>query len=258
MRVSRTASSLSIEGIVASDERRLAITSALATSAQPPWVTLRIRVAGKHPSDSKAAVAETLRAGEVLGRDDAPPPIEPALRAYFSRIQPAGQEPAKSAAAFSTSVLAQSSEAVRETWALRRLAEDYDPRVLGPQNREAFASMSQDHLAAISSEFHAAARSLEPLFPVGAPGSEGLPTDSASWRDSVLSLFESVSRFESYASYLFGGDASALAGHTPDRPGRLELLSADQGLHALAVSVPEIEARLQAARRMLAAAGQPR
>src|SRR6185312_14217692 len=108
-------------------ERERELQTALAVVSMPAWVTRESRMPSQTPPGSPAVAAEVRVADSGTSST---PPVEDAVLNYL-QVHPeaggssGGGDRAAMAANYSSRVLSYASAAMREAWAMRRLAETY-------------------------------------------------------------------------------------------------------------------------------------
>jgi hypothetical protein len=185
-----------------SPDRERELQTALGTVSMPAWVTRESEDPGRTRVESKAVTAE-VRA--VESGTAAAPAAEDAVRTYL-RTHPdaAGPgDPASMAANYSSRVLSNASAAMREAWALRRLAETYPAEGIPSHSRWLLETMLRDHMRELSGDVGRSADLIAPVFALSktqAPQS----AETGSWQQETERVFKGVEDFERRASALFG------------------------------------------------------
>jgi hypothetical protein len=205
MRVVMERNGLRIAGEPGFPERERELQSALAGVSMPAWVTRESgkpgrKLAGSHTVAAEVRVTES---GTSIAS-----PAEDAVRTYLQTHpeaagSPGGGDRAAMAANYSSRVLSDASAAVREAWALRRLAATYPTEGMPSQSRWPLETMLRDHVRALSVHLGGAAELIAPVFGLSkmpAPQS----AEPGSWQQETERLFERVEDFERRASALFG------------------------------------------------------
>ena len=219
MRVVMERNGLRIAGEPGSPERERELESALAGVSMPARVTRESGRPHRMPAGSRAVAAEVRvkESGTSISS-----PAEDAVRTYLQAHpeaagSPGGGDRAAMAANYSSRVLSHASAAVREAWALRRLAETYPTEGMPSQSWWLLETMLRDHVRALSGDVGQAAELIAPVFGLSttpAPQS----AEAGSWQQETKRLFESVEDFERRASALFGDatEPTARAGLVAD------------------------------------------
>jgi hypothetical protein len=205
MRVVMERNGLRIAGEPGSPEREKEVQIALAAVSMPAWVQQDVRRPGRATGKVKAPATEVRIA---VSGTSMPPPAEDAVRTYLqahpeAAVAPGGGDRAAMAANYLSRVLSHASAAVREAWALRRLAEAYPTEGMPRQSRWLLETMLRDHVRALSVDVDRAAELIAPVFGLSktlAPQAAG----ADSWQEETERLFERVEDFERRASALFG------------------------------------------------------
>ena len=232
---------LRIVGEPASPERERELKSALGAVSMPAWVT---RESGQTRAESQVVPAE-VRVAEP--ETTIAPPAEDAVQTYLrahpeAAVSP-GNDRAAMAANYSSRVLNHASAAVREAWALRRLAEMYAAEGLPSQSQWLLETMLRDHVRALSGDVDRAAGLIVPVFGLS-KGPAPQSAEGGSWRQEAERLFHRVEDFERRASALFG-DA-------PDPAVRAALVA--EGAQALMESTGQILRGVELLDRAIASA----
>ncbi len=194
----------------ASPERRKELRAALAAVSMPTWVTRQSGTSDRKPSRAATAEVRVAEPGTATA-----PPAEDAVRTYLqAHPEAAGAnagDPPALAANYASRVLSNASAAVREAWALRRLAETYSAEGLPSQSRWLLETMLRDHVRGLSGNVDHASDLIAPVFGLSKTvTAQAAATDS--WQAQTKQLFERVEDFERRASALFG-DATAPNGN---------------------------------------------
>jgi hypothetical protein len=234
MRVVMERNGLRITGEPGSPERERELRTVLAAVSMPAWVTRESGRPGRTPA-GRQAVADEVHVAE--SGTSMTPPAEDAVRTYLQAHpeagSPGGGDRAVMAANYSSRALSHASAAVREAWALRRLAETYPSEGMPSQSRWLLETMLRDHLRALSADVGRAADLIAPVFGLSktpAPQSEG----AGSWQQETERLFARVEDFERRASALFGDATEPTGRAAPAADSAAALIaSADQILRAV-------------------------
>lgn len=205
MRVVMERNGLRIVREPASPERERELQTALAAVSMPAWVTRGSGKPGPAPSGSQAVAAEVRVAESGTSMT---PPAEDAVRTYLQAHpeaagSPGGGDRTAMAANYSSRVLSHASAAMREAWALRRLAETYPVEGMPSQSRWLLETMLRDHVRALSGDVGRAAELIAPVFELSkTPVPQS--AEAGSWQQETERLFGRVEDFERRASVLFG------------------------------------------------------
>ncbi len=233
---------LVVRGLVETKERRQQLMEALRGI---PLVTARIQTVAE--AARQAATTPSSRAAEVA--PDSEPVIsatsgapagkafEQRLARYFAEREPAPKSSDQRSvslkvAQLSNEVVAESSAALSEAWALRRLLERFPPEnELTPAARQRVEGMTANHLARLKAQSRKLRARLEPalLSMTKAPGSSAPPPESTKQAQALL-VFRAVEQAQQMTHRLFAGAGSAA---TPEEAARQLLAALDRLDHEL-------------------------
>jgi hypothetical protein len=168
--VSRTADGkLLVKGIVDSESRKSEIVAALASVSHSPAVRIDIstvaEMARRQRQPANASVTQSLDINA-----DARIPVYAELRRHFLGIGIADDQLDDQISRFSARVLRESSDALRNAWALRSLADQISRppgKELSQQARSKQLAMIREHAQACLSAYGRLRRDLQPIFPSG-------------------------------------------------------------------------------------------
>ena len=207
---------LAVRGIVGSSDVKEAIQRALERTGAPDSVSVDIRTREEALGAAAKRVGlesplarpanEAARSG-VQGSSVHMIPLTADLIAYFRADDPlkSADSVGKDLSGFSQGAVERSDDLLRRGWALRRLAERYEPSAIetvSPEIAALLREMYQDHLRDIAD---AARRSGDWTLPalaaiaksrgieIGAPEqAPRTPAHTSSWPESIQSLFEAA------------------------------------------------------------------
>ncbi len=141
----------------------------------------------------------------------AAPPAESVLREYLKNHPehrgPPNADTEAAAANLSNTVVTQASAAVREAWALRRLAQDYGAREMPVNAAPKLQAMAHDHACAIREYVERAGATISLVFGQPRPP---VTASAGPWPQTVQQIFRSAEDLEARVGLLFAGDASSV------------------------------------------------
>ena len=231
-----------VRGLVETEERKQQLTEALRDL---PLVAARIQTVEE--AAHQAAASQTARAAEAVTPDEpvistasgaqAGNAFEQRLARYFAEREP---EPNGSdqrsvnlkVARLSNEVVAESSAALSEAWALRRLLERFPPEIeLTPAARRRVEEMAANHFAPLKAQSRKLRARLEPalLSMTEPPGSSAPPPESMK-QAQALRVFRAVEQARQMTLRLFAGAGSAA---TPEEAAGQLLVALDRLDHEL-------------------------
>ena len=228
--VQRDAAGLSVEGVVASAERKQELLAALAELGE--GARLRVNILTE-----EEAVAHTRRGGRILDLSALVPGqqnheksvrfsagealFEDTVRRYPRRnpgIVP-GEDLPKRTTAFGNAAVATAASALDQAWALRRLAASFpgaEPWKMQPSARWLLENMINDHLARLSHDLAELRTMLGPLLREQGGRTAGIAPGtkhnghtvvrSSAWQgDNGEELLAATRRVHEYVGVLFAG-----------------------------------------------------
>lgn len=195
--------------VPATAERTARLNAALATVDRPAWAAVEFPVASEALRLQRAMLPP---ANAVPDRVElAAPPAESVLREYLKNHpehrEPPNADTEAAAANLSNTVVTQASAAVREAWALRRLAQDYGARELPVNAAPKLQAMAHDHACAIREYVERAGATISLVFGQPRPP---VTASAGPWPQTVQQIFRSAEDLEARVGLLFAGDASSV------------------------------------------------
>lgn len=168
---------LQLEGIVETTERRDEILRALSPVLRNPAVRLHVTTAAEALGQQarRPAPSQPLRADEVAPPDNKPA-LDSDLRAFFSRMVPAGQLESE-ISRFANRVFSDERDALQHAWAIKRLVDRFSQEELAQMDAKSRAKwliMINRHAQSFEQHTAAVRSALQPIFfPELPPENEG-------------------------------------------------------------------------------------
>jgi hypothetical protein len=221
VKVERSASSIRVQGIAETAERKRQLLAVLAGVESRRHIVFEIETVEEALRSRPATPAVPRRTdkGESVRISPAEFSVQDRLIEYFRRSGE-GTDAGSRATEFVNAALEISSAMLDEAWAFRRLAERYPPeeaRKLRPHYCWLVEIMMRDHLAALRRKAEAARNLVQPVLGAmlgpGAGAAAPQPESPAagSWIESVPELLDGVFRAHHLLYGAFGEGGSRLA-----------------------------------------------